>query len=236
MTRNTLRQVSGLRSHDSTHPLAVAPAHEQFRYARVIGNGTLRARGVHHGKRNQNRPRPRGHVVDIEVEPLGHQHGFRRNGRNAAPVVLPEHGEVEFGEGIALRHAALFENGVAGAAHKRLVLLMPGQFAGEIGFHGRADIRRAAGIDRPVAFRMLLAANVFGEFAKFLRIAAIQKLQEQNILAFEDGIAFQFGDPVALRLLPIQQIVLRARNGVANGFQRDGFRRQSMGDSHIAGN
>ena len=139
------------------------------------------------------------------------------------PVVLPEHGEIQFGEGVALRHAALVENGCARPLHEPFALLVTGQFAGEVGFHAGADVGRAAGVDRPMPLFVLLAFDVAGEFAEFFRVALVQKLQEQDVLAFEDGVAFEFGYPVAVGFLSVQQIVLRVHDGVAHGLHGDRF-------------
>jgi hypothetical protein len=121
------------------------------------------------------------------------------------PVILAEDREIELREGVAPRYAAHLEDGPARAPHKRLIAFVPRQLAGEIGLYGAAYLRRTAGESGPIPVTMLFAADIVGKFAKLLGIPATEKLQEQYILALEDGIPFKLRDPMAIRLLPIQQ-------------------------------
>src|SRR6185437_8541118 len=69
---------------------------------------------VSDGERNQDGSRPRGNLVDIEVEPFGEKDDFRRNRRDCVIFVLAEEAEVDFGEGVALDYAAVGQNPLAG--------------------------------------------------------------------------------------------------------------------------
>jgi hypothetical protein len=68
---------------------------------------------------------------------------------------------------------------------------------------------------------MLLTANIVGEASEFGGSAPSEKLEQQDVLALQNGISFQFRHPVALRLLAVKEIALGLTNSVTYGLQRD---------------
>src|SRR5579875_157229 len=158
------------------HPFAVFPTHKKLINGGVGRYGAIGPQCVDNRERYKNGTRPRRHLIDVEVEPFRHENEFWRDDRNTVPVVLPENGEIELGEGVAVGHSTQRQNGTAGANHERLAFAETGQFTGEVGLYRCADLGWPPRIDSPITFWMLLAANVVGEFTKLLRVVLAQEL------------------------------------------------------------
>ena len=96
-----------------------------------------------------------------------------------------------------------------------------GQLQREVRLHRRADVGRPARIDRPAAARELMVLDVSGTAdADLVRLPA-QKGHQQDIFRFEDRVAFELADPVALVFLPVQEPVAGAlERGVEGGSLR----------------
>ena len=148
--------------------------------------------------------------------------GFRRNSRNSAPIVLPEHREVQLGEGVATGDSALRQNSAARAAHEGFVAPEAGKLASEIGFYRGADVGRSARVDRPVPFLMLFASDVSSEFLEFFSVAKTEELKQKDVLALKNRVAFKLRHPITFRMLLLDKISLRRTNGVPHSIRRDG--------------
>ena len=89
------------------------------------------------------------------------------------------------------------------------------QLQREIGFYAGADIEWPARIDRPTAFGELLVQHVLGALRGNRVSLAAQPGQQQDVFAFEDRIAFQLADPVAIGVLFGQEPLPRAGDRLA---------------------
>ncbi len=71
----------------------------------------------------------------------------------------------------------------------------------EIGLHGNAQVRRSFRIIVPATFGHLLGQQIPGDFSDFGVAFPAQECQEQDIFRFQNRIALQLADPMAVKSL-----------------------------------
>src|SRR5206468_4017998 len=121
------------------------------------------ALGPDDGKRNDDAPRPGGHLVDVEIKPIGEKHELRHNGRDARPVIEAEERQVKFAVGVDLVDPAQPEDAFPGAYETTFTGVHAGELHGPIGLKGGGNLARAVPVDRPSAVRVLTAQNITGQ-------------------------------------------------------------------------
>ena len=163
-------------------------------------------------QRQDHRPRPRRHVVEVEVKPFGQQHDFRRDARTGGEADLPEAGEEELGEGVALLRAAELMDDPAGRDHVRRVARVSHQLEREIGLDRSRKVRLPARVHVPSAIRLLEPAEIVGDERKLWVTLLSEDELHQEVLGFEDAVALQFPNPITIGVLSAQQRSLRAMN------------------------
>ena len=94
---------------------------------------------------------------------------------------------------------------------------MPRQLEGEVRLDGDTQLDRAIGIIVPTAFGKLLSEEVTCGLADFRVALPTHEGHEKDIFGFEDGIALEFTDPVAVGALPCQKTAAHALNGPLQG-------------------
>ena len=72
---------------------------------------------------------------------------------------------------------------------------------GEVRFHRNAQIDRPAGVVAPAALVQLLLQDVVGKPGNARVVFPAQPGQEQHVFGFENRVALEFANPVAVRLL-----------------------------------
>ncbi len=82
---------------------------------------------------------------------------------------------------------------------------MTGDLEGQIRLDRRAHFDRAAGVEGPSAVLLLTLQDVTRGLDCDFVLPAPQPGQEQDVLGFEDRVPFEFPDPVAIRMLLIEQ-------------------------------
>ena len=97
---------------------------------------------------------------------------------------------------------------------------MAGQLEREVGLDRDADVRRSAGIVAPAAVLLLLREDVVGGLANPAVLLAAEEGHEQDPFGFEDGVALELADPVAVRLLPAEQAEPGAGDSLRDGVAR----------------
>src|SRR5262245_49179409 len=87
---------------------------------------------------------------------------------------------------------------------------MAGQFEREVRLDRNAQLHRAAGIVVPAAVGRLVLDEVVGELADTLVPFPAEESEQEDVFRFEDSVALEFADPVAVRFLAGQQLPPRA--------------------------
>ncbi len=165
---------------------------------------------VKDAERDNDRPRPTRHSIDVDIGPLGQQHHLGRHGWTIGVRELPEQREIEFGEAVALRRTTQRSDDAASTEHVRAVRIVPGQLQGKVGFDGDTQVGRAAGVVVPSPFGQLLSENITGRFDNLFLAFAAKKGQQQDVLRLKDSIPLELTYPMAVRGLSFQQAMARA--------------------------
>ena len=113
--------------------------------------GGARLQGLQDEKRDHDRARPVGDLVEMERKPARQQHDLDRHGRNAAPGNGAVERQQEAGEDVAPGRAAMGEDRFARAAHVRRVGIVADHLEREIGLD--AGARRRTGPHERAASR-----------------------------------------------------------------------------------
>ena len=180
----------------------------------MLGGNSLEGLfSVHDGQRNQNRPRPRGNLINVEVEPLGKENNLRRNGGHRVVVVLAQRAEIHLGEGVAGNRAAVGQNPFAALGEAGIVAADAHQLGRGVALDREREVTRSAGIDAPTAVLVLVAHHLRERATKPARIAAFQKCVQEDVVGFEHRVGFEFPVPIAVWVLPREQVLAGADNG-----------------------
>ncbi len=174
----------------------------------------------HDRQRHDDRPRPGRHRAQAELPPRRDQDQLGRDARALVVVDLSQQRQVEPREAVAGVGTAGLEDRAAGPHHLGLAGRSARQLHGEVGLHRRADVDRPARVDRPATGGQLMVLDVPGTSDADRVPLPAQERHQQDIFGFEDGVAFQLGDPVALAFLPIQQPVSGALERGLEGLMR----------------
>ena len=203
----------GFAIHAQAQDGVGAAADEELVDAVFPGNLLVWLLGVDDGQRHKDGPRPRRDFVNVEVEPVGKENDLRRDGRDGIVVVLAQRAEVHLGEGVARHHAAMSQNPLAALRQARIVGPDAHELGREIALHRERDVARAAGIEAPASVVVLVAHHLAAGALQTARIAALEQGVEEDVVGLEHRIGFEFAAPVAVRMLPGQDVVRRPADG-----------------------
>ena len=176
-----------------------------------------RPAGRHHRQGDDHRPRPGADLVQIARHPLGDQDHLGRNGRAVVVGDLTQQGQIEAGEAVHRVGAAPREDRGAGRCIGSSLGSWPGQLQGEVGFDAGADFDRPAREDGPATLGELLLQDVAGGALGGGRVDLAQVGQQQDVLALEDRVPFELGDPVAVGLLVLEEPLAGFEDAAARG-------------------
>jgi hypothetical protein len=166
--------------------------------------------------------------VQVEVHPARQVDDLRRDAGAGVVADLAEGGEVEVGEAVAALGAAEAQDDLAGAEHVGGFGGVAHQLEGQIGLDGAAQVGGAAGIHRPAALFDLEAAEVIGYWRQVGVVLLAEDELEEDELGFEDAVALELADPVAVGLLEIEQGLAGTRKGKVGGLLKRGAGRRQI--------
>ena len=149
----------------------------------------------------------------MKREPAGQDDDLGRDKGRGAPGDLAKQRHGDAGEDIAVGRAAMIEDQVSGARHVLRLGLVAHELERVIGLDGAADIKSAAGIERPAAFVGLLLAQIAGNGLLGLIVDLAREVIHEDVFRGDGAIRLQFIDPVPIRLLFGQQLVAGAPDG-----------------------
>ncbi len=195
---------------------------EQFRDRDAARIGGARLQSLQHEKGHEHRARPIGDLVEMEGEPARQQHDLDRHGRNAAPRYRAVQRQQEAREDVALRRAAMGEDGFARAAHVRRLGIVADHLERKIGLDAGADIERARVEDRPSAVIALDSPEINGDQALELEIGLFAaKMPEQHILRRDRRVGLELETPMAVLALTSEQRLRRSGNMTLQRLRRE---------------
>src|SRR5258708_1900833 len=195
---------------------AMSSANEEFVNTHLRGKFLQWLFGISDRQRDEKGARPRRNLVDVEPEPVGEEYDLRWNKGNGLPVILAEEAQINFGEGVALSHAAYLQYHFAGVFQHRMVGLVAHDLKRKIGFDRCADIRRSTGIDWPAAIVILVANNLGHRALHAAAVSCTKQSVNDDVIGFECGIGFELAAPVPIFMLLRKQVVARALHAVGN--------------------
>ena len=90
---------------------------------------------------------------------------------------------------------------------------MAGELEGEVSFHARVHVARAALVDIPAAVAKLSAPDVGDAFFLEHRVHFLGPVHEEHVVRAQRAIDEELATPVTVLVLQPQQICLRAPDG-----------------------
>ena len=106
----------------------------------------------------------------------------------------------------------------------RFVGGIAGEFQGEIGLDGRADVAGPAFVQGPAAVRVLLAAQVDGDLAFTFTVDRAHEVLQEQIFGRDRCVRFELEQPVpVVRLMASQRLrgaIHRRLHRIARNFER----------------
>ena len=206
---------------------------EQFPDRDATRIGGARLQGLQDQKRDHDRARPVGDLVEMERKPARQQHDLDRHGRNAAPGNGAVKRQQEAGEDIAPGCAAMGEDRFARAAHMRRLRIVADHLEGEIGLHAGAGIERARMNERPPAVSALDSPEIDRDQALEFEIGLFAaKMPEQHVFGGDRRVGLEFEAPMAIITLLGEQRLRRAGNMALEHVQRRRGFRMVQSDVH----
>src|SRR5262249_20480574 len=182
----------------------------------VTGQRTRRFEMVDDRERNQHRPAPGRHFVDVKRRPCGQQNHFHWNGRQIFPRELSEKREVKFAERVHAGNASETQDVLARFAHEREIGRVTGELEGEVTFDRRVDLARPAEVNVPAAVGQLPFQNVTNAAFLEINVDLAQPVHKKHEVRTKRAIDQEFAAPMTVLALLSKKILLRARNGVGN--------------------
>src|SRR5262249_7502391 len=91
----------------------------------------------------------------------------------------------------------------------RRIRVVAQELQDKVGFAGSAYFGGTTLVDGPSAFRELFLADVVAGFADPVTFEPADEVHRQDVLGFQDRVAFQLSAPVPVRVLNIQKVVTR---------------------------
>ena len=82
------------------------------------------------------------------------------------------------------------------------------EFEGEVGFDRAGKVVGAAGVHVPAAIGLLQGAEVIGDEGEIGVVFLPEDEFQEDVFGFEDGVALEFGAPVAIGLAHAYEGVL----------------------------
>ena len=160
-TRSTPRKKLVQRKPAGRAPRRLAAVGaEQLGDAELGGQRPHRLEIRHDRQRHDDRPRPGRHRTQAEAQTRRDQDQLGRNARAFVVADLAQKREVKPREAVALVRTAGIENRLPGTNHRRVIGRRSHELECEIRLDRSADLRRAAGIDRPPAVALLLIPDI----------------------------------------------------------------------------
>ncbi len=168
--------------------------------AETGGSAAVTAARLHDRERHQDRPRPRGHLVQHIA---GEHHDLGRHRGHVPSRVESEEAEVDLDVAVGSLQAAERENARAGAAQRVAIDGQAGEFQRAVRLHRGADFGWTAGVDVEAAIGQLAVENRAGgafdaRAAGRIPLGAIRLVQpklQQDVVALEGGIGGEFSAP-----------------------------------------
>jgi len=146
-----------LAIHLEAHSGAGASAYIKFVDA-VLGRDALEGLlGIDDGQGNQDRARPGGDLVDVEVEPIREKNNLGRDGRYGVVVVFTQGAEVHLGEGVGFYYAAVSQDPGTAFGETRVVRRNAHEFGGRVALDRQGDVSGTVWIKTPASIRILVA-------------------------------------------------------------------------------
>ncbi len=112
--------------------------------------------------------------------------------------------------------ATLATNDLPSLHHVRRIGVVTDQLQDEVGLDRCAHIGASARIACPTALWKLLGSQVVCRLPHLLLASSAQEVQQQNVLALENGVAFELGAPVPVGLLQTQQLLPGPQDRIEN--------------------
>ena len=169
----------------------------------------------------------------MEGKPARQEHDLNRHSRDAAPGNGFIEREQETGEDIALRSAAMGEDGFARMGHVRRLGIVADHLERKVRLDAGAHVERTCVNERPTAMIALNAAKIDGDQALEFEIGLLAaKMPEQHIFGGDRRIGLELEAPVTVLVLSGEQRFRRARDMTLERVERRRILRMVEGDVH----
>ena len=199
--------------------------------ARIGGAGFKR---LQHEQRDHHGARPIGDLVEMKGKPARQKHDLDRHGRNSAPWNGAIERQQEAGEDVALRRAAMGENGFARMSHMRRLDIVADHLERKIGLDAGAHIEWPRVNERPAAMVALNAPKIDGDQALEFEVRLFAtKMPQQHIFGRDRRIRLEFETPMAVLVLTGEQRLRGARDVALERLRRRRDLRSVEGDVHV---
>ena len=119
---------------------------------------------IENRQRRDDRPAPRGHLIEIEEEPIREEEDLGRDSGQELPRKLAEESKVKLSVRIDLRDAPEAEHVRASLPHPRGIGRVAGQLEGEVCLNRCINFARTTDKNIPAAVGELAATNVGDAF------------------------------------------------------------------------
>ena len=164
---------------------------------------------LQHQERNDHRPCPVGHLRQVDRESARQQDQLDWHGRDRRPRSGAVEGQLDTGEDIGCRRAAMGQDRLARAGQVRGVNIVADHLQGEVGFDSGADIEGPAMEQRPAAVVALDAGQIGPDLPlQFEVIRLAQIVLQQHIFGRDGGVGLKLEHPMAIRPLELEQGLL----------------------------
>src|SRR5262245_5895699 len=177
---------------------------------------------------NDDAARPGRHLIQIEREPCGQQDQLGWNRRTEFPRHLSKYRQIESRKAIGGCQSSQVANHLLCLQHVRSLWIAPQQHESKVSFDGRTDIWWAAWIDGPAPIRQRFFNQLISCFLNLGFAGTSSEVHCEDVLGFQNCVAFQFTAPVAIVVLEPEQVVLSLADGVKNTRLHDIDWRQSL--------
>src|SRR5262249_12527969 len=163
----------------------------QLADVRVIRNRAVRTLCPHDRQRNYDSARPRRHLIQVEGRPLRKKDYLGGHRRAAVPRILSENREIDSSEAVGCIQSSKRPDHISRAHHMRRIRVVAQELQDKVGFAGSAYFGGTTLVDGPSAFRELFLADVVAGFADPVTFEPADEVHRQDVLGFQDRVAFQ---------------------------------------------
>ena len=91
--------------------------------------------------------------------------------------------------------------------------VVTGQFQGIVSLDGATDVARTAGEQRITAIVVLMSAQINRNLGLKVRVDLVHEMHHEDVFRRDRAVGLQFEDPVAFRVLLVEQKIPRAVDG-----------------------